>query len=387
MAVLVRSRAGVAIVPPVPLSVADMVAKRQIDEKPDIILVSEEYETALLVAPALQWGTVVGIAASTAGRDAAVSRLPAVVDIPTLLGQITDGMLMVVDAERATVFADPDGIAIAKYQAEHDHLAPRRRLHLDSPHLPAQTLDGHTLQVVATVDTPEAMETALFQGADSLFVPYGSSLFPEAEAEIQRGALFSLVDLVEGKPLILDGGYFIDPLLALEAAARVDLTVTAKPRMDLPNCGLGELAETWRDVEQEVDEEDLFLGAPRLAALSRDHDWLPEADEGIEPAIERLASCGATRLFVFATSSSPTLSPADEARLVRLAGAAQRYLLPVFAYLETPAGHGSGLSGICLAAGMGAAGVLTLPECVAEMKQAIREISVSECSERLFTSR
>jgi hypothetical protein len=360
-----------------------MVAKRQLDDRPDIVLVCEDYETALAIAPALHWGTVVGIAASAAGEDAPVSRLPAVVDMPYLLGQVTDGMLIVVDAERGSIFANPDGVAIAQYQAEHDHLVPRRRIHLDSPHLPAQTLDGHTLQVVATVESEEAISQALEQGADGLFVPYGSTLFPDADDEIQRGALFSLVELADGKPLILDGGDSIAPLLALEAAARADLTVTLKPRMELPGCGLGELAENWRDAESEAEPQDLFLGAPRLAALSRNDHWLPERDEEIEPAVERLATSGATRLFIFPTSTSS----AELARMVHLAGASQRFLLPVFAYLETAVADDATPGGIWLAAGMGAAGVLTLPGCVAEMKQAIREISVSECSELLFAAR
>ena len=79
----------------------------------------------------------------------ATPQLPVVAGVDGLAENVQEDMLLIVDASRGLVLTDPDGMMVAQYQAEQNNLAPKRRLYLDEGHLSAQTIDGHTVQVLA----------------------------------------------------------------------------------------------------------------------------------------------------------------------------------------------------------------------------------------------
>ncbi|HLV78736.1 MAG TPA: hypothetical protein VKT32_00600, partial [Chthonomonadaceae bacterium] len=202
-AAVVRVQGGIPMLPEAPERIARRLAARRPMETPEVILVAEEYRTALALLRSLPWGKVVGIVAGEAEAEAPVPGVPAVVQVPYLLDSIEDDVLMLVDATNGVVLADPSGMAIAQYQAEHSSIAPRRRLYLDDAHLPARTLDGRDIQVLARVETAEDVAQALDAGADALYVPAGAALLPDSDETGQRRSLRQLLSLTTGKPLLL----------------------------------------------------------------------------------------------------------------------------------------------------------------------------------------
>jgi phosphotransferase system enzyme I (PtsI) len=384
-AVVARQRGGVAFLPDAPPSVAALVAEQRFSELPDVILVAAEYQTALTLAGALTWGRVVGIAAEMAAADAPVSSLPAVVHLTGLLETVEDDQLMLVDAERGVALADPDGAAIAQYQAEYDRIAPKRRLFLESEHLPAQTLDGRAVQVIARILSWDDVALALDAGADALYLPFNSFLLPaNADTATQRRSLFALADQAGGKLLILSDDYALTPMAVVEAAQRAELMLAVPPRVDLEGWGLGELLRELHDAEAECFDRQIPAALPRLAAE------LTLRAETTAERIEGLAAQSVSRL-VFGMQEE-TLNDRLLSRLEPLITAAASHLLPVIV-ATTPRDFPDALpddpeaeawTAVRALVGAGVSGMLVGPERVGVKKAMIRELSYSECRETLL---
>src|SRR5579875_1824967 len=217
---VVRMRNGFPQVPTIPQRIMELLAKKRLNETPDVVLVADDLDMALTVARSLRWGRVVGIVASSPITEARATVVPGVVDA------IPDDMLVLVDAEQGVVIADPDGAVIAQYQAERENLAPRIRLYLDESHLPAETLDGHMVLVIAVAGSDEELADALEAGADMLYIPLDAELLPlNTEPQEQRSALLNLTLRCAGKALLIADDYALPPMLLLEACLRADITL------------------------------------------------------------------------------------------------------------------------------------------------------------------
>jgi hypothetical protein len=389
-AAVVRVLGGIPMLPEAPAPIAQLIATKRLVEIPEVILVVEEYRTGLTLAGALTWAKVVGIAAESADPGVPVPRFPAVVNVSNLMAVVEDEMLMLVDAERGVVLADPDPIAIAQYQAEHDHIAPRHRLYLEDVHLAAQTLDGRTVQVVARVTTEAEIAAAITGGADALYVPFDAPLLPAGgEERAQRRRLLAVTELAAGKPLLLADDYALPPRALVEAAAQAEITLAVPPRDDLEGLGLAEQAAELQAAEAACFEEEIACSAPRLAA---DITAIPEQMTGEEVAaqVEALAARGATRLLLSIEGYS--LDEAMLPHLENLIAAAQSNLLPVIGTAYRHSFNLFGSSGLentletalNFLAGMGVVGVIVGPEQVVETKAILRNLSYSERREALL---
>jgi phosphotransferase system enzyme I (PtsI) len=389
-AAVVRVRSGIPMLPDVPARIAQLVATHRLTERPEVILVAEDYRTGLMLAGALTWAKVVGIATEIAEPGAPVTSVPAVVGVQDLLSVIEDEMLLLVDAERGVVLADPDPMAIAQYQAEHDHIAPRHRIYLEGVHLAAQTLDGRTLQVVARVTSEEELTEALDDGADALYVPFNAPLLPvKTEPGGQRRHLLDLTQSSAGKPLLLADDYALPSRALVEAAAHAEITLAVPPREELAGLGLAELATELQAAETECFEEEIAGSLPRLAA---NMVALPEEEtpEQIAARLEKLSACGAARLLL--SLEGVSLDEAILPQLETLIATAQANLLPVtaMAYRHSFNPFGTGdlentlETAISFLVGMDVVGVIVGPGQVTEAKTIIRNLSASERREALL---
>jgi hypothetical protein len=391
-AAVVRTRSGIPMTPEVPPRIAELRAARRLTETPEVILVAEEYRTALALADALTWATVVGIAAARAEPDAPVRSLPAVVNIPSLMEAVEDDMLLLVDAERGLVLADPDGMMIAQYQAEREHIAPKRRIFLDDVHLPAKTIDGHTVQIAAWVETEADVADALAEGADALCAVSGSPLLPKNrdDASLRRD-LFHLVDLTMGKSLLLLDSLILPTKAVLEAANRADITLVASLETVFEGRELVEavqsLAETLKEAEAEILANDVAYSLPRLAADAT-NAYRPHTSEQDTVWIEALAAQGVTRLLL-------SLPYEDVERVLpglgTVVSAAGANLLPVivrltggFAFTEETLDDERRQAALRLFVGLGAAGIIVAPGRIQRTKAILRELNYSECRETLW---
>ncbi len=153
-------------------------------------------------------------------------------------------------------------IYLAQYTAEHDRVAPKRRICLDEAHYPAQTVDGKTVQVIAWIDDPaEQVPVAMENGADALFVPFNSTLHRATE-DAQRKLMFAMIHEGAGKPVILADPYALPAMLLCEASAEADITVAA-PLSDDPTLpGLPERRAELEKMESSCFDNDIPASIP-----------------------------------------------------------------------------------------------------------------------------
>jgi phosphohistidine swiveling domain-containing protein len=415
-ATLVRLRGGALVPPSIPPRIAAQMARRS-EEKPDVILVAEDYMMAAAFSDSIQWANVVGIAAASAPPDAIVtSTLPVVAGVAGLLENIQDDMLLIVDADRGLVVTDPDGIVVAQYQAKRNNLAPKRRLYLDEGHLVAQTIDGHTVQVFARVSTLDDLTTALHTGADALYIPSDCELLPvsaeaeghggaadallqmeteqQAEDDVQHRQLVELVRLAGGKPLLLADNYDISAQALLETAAMADITVFCPLMPHLEGQGVGELGQELNEVRADCLANDELCDMPRLALEIPANHPLPLDDpEQATFYADRLAYNGATRLLV--TLEDEQINAESLAWLGGLVAAANTVMLPVIAQWllwafsfggedtsEEPL-EGRAQNTLCLLIGAGIGSLIVAASDVTKMKTAIRNANHADCRETL----
>ena len=389
-AVVVQMRDGLPMLPDPPERIARAVGLRRVSERPEVILVAEDYRTALALSGALPWAKVAGIAAVSGGTGASVPPFPAVVNAVGLMDVVQNDLLLLVDAERGVVFVDPNPIALAQYSAEHAQIAPRHRLYLDEEHQPALTTDGTRIQVVARLREWGDVATALQQGVDALHLPCGNTLLPPtAEEAALRRDLFRLIDASAGKPLFISDRFELPLPTLLMAAAKADLTLAIPPQETLDGLGFAELTAEMRSVETECYEEDQVCAIPRLAADLADlSQWIGGADQA-QSLVERVAAQGATRLIVGLDQEA--LTEGTLLALEPLLAAAQSNLLPAFVSAWPVGFNAFGQNellntletAIVLLIGAGAAGILVPADQVEAAKRTVREQSAAECRDRL----
>jgi phosphohistidine swiveling domain-containing protein/2-methylisocitrate lyase-like PEP mutase family enzyme len=352
---------------------AELLLASKDAEHPDVVLIAHDYGTAVSLASAIQWANVVGIAAVTCGLDAPGSDIPSVVDLPGLTDLIQDDMLVVVDAERGIVMADPDGMAVAQYQTEINRLAPRTRVFIDSVHLLAETLDGRTILVAANAESIKDAEQALEVGADMVLAITQTDALPcEVDELSQRSRMVALLDKTSGKPLLIADRYLLAPTVVLEAGLRSDITLAVPPRSHLQSLGLGELTQELAETEADCLSDGSLVAAPRLAAwLEMDEVVRLHESATLNRFLEQLAEAGATRVLV---------SGLNVELLDAVAAAGNAAALPVIV-LCTESMDDCELK--CMVAA-GVHGIVVPVTSVRATKEQIRELSFSECRETLL---
>lgn len=388
-AVIVRVKSGVPMPPEIPDRISRLIADRRLIGKPDVIVVADDYAAAAAVSHAIAWANVVGIAAARAGDAAQMSPVPAVVDLPALLDVVVSDTLLVIDASRSLALLDPTGVEVARFQAERDKIAPRRRIYLDEAHLPAQTLDGRVIQVHARVDTLDEVVAALEAGADGLLVSTGGLLLPAtAGGHEHTQALIEVTTTAPGKPLLLVDQYLLDGATIAVGAGIADVTLFEPLRHELPGMGLLEMVAEIQGALSELDEREVVADVPRIGALLG-----PAASAGPSGAgdlADAVARCGGTRALLDAggdLSYAETVGAACAAHLLpmmaiaRVAGPAAGGA----ADERSPAGADSAV-GMRSLLGAGAVGLVVAGEAVGAVKAIVRDSSVAECRDALLRS-
>lgn len=126
-------------------------------------------ETAML-DPKFVLGFVTEIGGA-GGHTAIVAKgleIPAVVGTGTFLTDVSGGELVIVDGDQGRVILQPDEETIARYRhevEEHRSLAVRLR---GLRELPAETLDGTRITLMANIEFPREVSACLDRGADGV---------------------------------------------------------------------------------------------------------------------------------------------------------------------------------------------------------------------------
>ncbi len=264
-------------IPLLPARMVEMLAKSCSDsplEPMDVILVAQDYEYAS--AMTFPWAHVVGIVAEHASIEAPLGNVPAIISVPDLLVNIEDGDLLLIDGDHGAIFVNPDGMTIAAYQSDKEHISPKRRFYLDYQDQPAVTIDGREIRVIARINTIDDFEQAQRNGADAFYITAGADLLPfEISDREQLSKLISLAELADGKPITVMGGRnAFDYAALLKVATRAELTLCLPGKYRLK--GFNDIQHYMRELSGELISDNYFVSDVRLAAYLRIGDILDD---------------------------------------------------------------------------------------------------------------
>jgi phosphotransferase system enzyme I (PtsI) len=133
--------------------------------------------------------------------------IPAVVGLETVSADVTGGETLIIDGNRGIVIVSPDERTLARYQKlQKEFLVFDAALARDKD-LPATTRDGTEVHVMANIEFPEEIESALAHGAQGVglfrteFLYLKSGVMPGEDDHF--GVYRKGVEQLRGRPLII----------------------------------------------------------------------------------------------------------------------------------------------------------------------------------------
>lgn len=156
---------------------------------------------------------VKGFACDVGGRTshtAIVARamsIPAVVGLGEATGRVASGQTVIIDGTHGFVIVDPDPQQLVEYRA----LEERQRLFnielASLRDLPAVTLDGHQVTLLANIEFPHEVGDALNQGAEGVGLYRTEFLYLAHEGEPSEeehyDAYAQTIEALDGRPVVL----------------------------------------------------------------------------------------------------------------------------------------------------------------------------------------
>jgi phosphoenolpyruvate-protein phosphotransferase (PTS system enzyme I) len=156
---------------------------------------------------------VKGFATDAGGRTshtAIVARamgIPAVVGLGDITAEINSGDIVILDGNHGVVIINPDGQVLAEHRQSE-----QRRLKVESDlatlqDLPAQTLDGHLISLLANIEFPAEVDDALGRGAEGIGLYRTEYLYlasdHEPSEEEHYGAYSDALLRLKNRPLVI----------------------------------------------------------------------------------------------------------------------------------------------------------------------------------------
>ncbi|UCB57782.1 MAG: phosphoenolpyruvate--protein phosphotransferase [Candidatus Omnitrophota bacterium] len=94
--------------------------------------------------------------------------IPAVVGLEEATAKIKTGDTIIIDGATGEVFINPDKVTLNKYRQQSERLVRREQILLKLRDLPAETLDGHRVELAANIELPEELPSVLAHGAKGI---------------------------------------------------------------------------------------------------------------------------------------------------------------------------------------------------------------------------
>jgi phosphotransferase system enzyme I (PtsI) len=158
-------------------------------------------------------GRVIGFATMFGGPEghiAVMARslgIPAVAAVPRLTDCLADATLCIIDGVRGEVVIDPSDETIARYRREAEILADDRHALTGLVDLPAVTLDGVDIELMANVEPQRGVEAAMAVGAAGIGLLRTEFLYMDSETppdEMEQTIYMSaLVKVMKGRPVTM----------------------------------------------------------------------------------------------------------------------------------------------------------------------------------------
>jgi phosphotransferase system enzyme I (PtsI) len=114
---------------------------------------------------------ILGFATDMGGRTSHAAIMARSLEIPAVVGlkeatqKVNHGETIILDGNKGTLLVAPDERVLKHYRAEQDKYLRWASSLSSLKDLPAQTLDGHVIQLAANVEFPDEADSALTHGA------------------------------------------------------------------------------------------------------------------------------------------------------------------------------------------------------------------------------
>ncbi|MFH1782888.1 MAG: phosphoenolpyruvate--protein phosphotransferase [Candidatus Omnitrophota bacterium] len=94
--------------------------------------------------------------------------IPAVVGLEKATSRIKSGDTIVVDGTEGVVIVNPDKASLKKYHTRQEQFIRFENMLVNLKNQPAQTLDGHKVEISANIEMPEEMDSVIAHGAEGI---------------------------------------------------------------------------------------------------------------------------------------------------------------------------------------------------------------------------
>lgn len=135
--------------------------------------------------------SVIGFATDIGGRTSHTAimakslEIPAVVGLEEVTSTIKNGDIVIVDGNKGLVIVHPSHDTITSYELERKGFEEYERSLLNLRDLPAQTADGHKVEIVANIELPEEIPSVIYHGAQGVGL-YRTEYFYMNRADLPR---------------------------------------------------------------------------------------------------------------------------------------------------------------------------------------------------------
>ena len=194
-----------------PLVTRDARAQADADADP-LVLVANDISPADM----LQWkgGLFLGFVTDVGGKTSHTAIVARSMDIPAVVGAREASRLirqddwLVIDGDVGTVIVDPPASVIAEYRALKRSREASRAGLSRLRHLPAVTLDGEPVELLANIEQPGDAAAALAAGAAGIGLFRSEFLFMNRDGELpgedeQYEAYRTAVEAMQGRPVTI----------------------------------------------------------------------------------------------------------------------------------------------------------------------------------------
>lgn len=155
----------------------------------------------------LGFATEVGGPTSHTAILARSLQIPAVVGVSGLTVQVHDGDSIILDGQRGTVIVNPDAETIHRYQEIIERIKTQSLHFAALTSLPAVTIDGHPVTLLANIEFPEEVESVRTSGGTGIglyrteYLFMGRLTLPSEEEQYEAYRL--AVESLDGKPVVI----------------------------------------------------------------------------------------------------------------------------------------------------------------------------------------
>ncbi|AZC22551.1 phosphoenolpyruvate--protein phosphotransferase [Pseudomonas sessilinigenes] len=156
---------------------------------------------------------VAGILTARGGATAHSAIVARALGIPALVGAgagvllMASGTALLLDGQRGRLHVAPDPATLQRAVEERDNREQRLQAAAEQRHLPAQTRDGHAVEVFANVGESAGVAAVVEQGAEGIGLLRTELIFmahPQAPDEATQEAEYRRVlDGLDGRPLVV----------------------------------------------------------------------------------------------------------------------------------------------------------------------------------------